>query len=120
MASSNSLATKNHKASQLRLWVKTGLTATLPRMSLAGGRADQISAKTDFGARMSEAESRPDVPQAWPEGLGVAISSHSELAPRVRARIIDEGAAVEGAARRPISPRLRGVVENAVRVNFSN
>ena len=26
---------------------------------------------------MSEAEGKPDVPQAWPEGLGVARTGHS-------------------------------------------
>ncbi len=43
------------------------LTRWAPATSEAGGRTEAIGRKTDIADGMSEAEGRPDVPQAWPE-----------------------------------------------------
>ncbi len=55
------------------------LTRWAPATSEAGGRTEAIGRKTDIADGMSEAEGRPDVPEAWSEGLGVAISSLTPL-----------------------------------------
>ncbi len=59
-------------------------SATAPGMSPAGGRTEAIGRKTDIAAGMSEAEGRPDVPQAWPELRLLAESCPTLMAARDR------------------------------------
>ncbi len=58
-------------------WVTTGPSAALPGTSAPWGKADEIGAKADIGARMSAVRGEADVPQ---RGLGlllVATTGHS-------------------------------------------
>ncbi len=59
---------------RLPLWVMNGPSAAPPKRSVPGGKADEIRAKADFGARMSEAEGRPDVARRWLESPSLARS----------------------------------------------
>ncbi len=60
-------------------------SATATKMSAFGGKADEIRAKADFGARMSEAEGRPDVARRWSELLFLARTGSSASSPPVHA-----------------------------------
>ncbi len=51
----------------------------LPATSAAGGEPEGIGRKTDIADGMSEAEGRPDVPEAWPELLLLAITGYTAV-----------------------------------------
>jgi hypothetical protein len=49
----------------------------LARMSVPGGKADEIGTITDIGQRMSAVGGRADVLEAWPESLLLANTGSS-------------------------------------------
>ncbi len=57
---------------ECRLWITSGPSAAPPRRSVPGGRADEIRAKADFGARMSAVRGKADVPGTRLDSLLVA------------------------------------------------